>query len=208
MGRRLKAVLLVIAVAVAPGMARAESAGNPGGFVNAIIADALAMLRDPALAEPQREERLGLLLRRDFDLPRIARYVLGRYWTSASADERENFTRLFEQWVVQTYGARLSRYSQETVTVTGTRPENGADTVVTSAIVHPSGPPTHVAWRVSGQPGSYRIVDIDVEGVSMALTEREEIAAVIERSGGTVTALNRSLEEKLRGAGNSAQADR
>ena len=157
---------------------------------------------------PSAKSGSAAILRQDFDLPRIARYVLGRYWTSASADERANFTRLFEQWVVQTYGARLSRYSQETVTVTGTRPENGADAVVTSAIVHPSGPPTHVAWRVSGQPGSYRIVDIDVEGVSMALTEREEIAAVIERSGRTVTALNRSLEEKLRGAGNGAQADR
>jgi phospholipid transport system substrate-binding protein len=204
MGRRLWAVVLVFVLA--SGAARAEGAGDPAGFVGAMVKDAVAALGDPALGEAGREQRLGALLGRDFDIPRIARYVLGRYWTGASADERATFARLFEQWVVNVYGGRLSRASQENVTITGTRSQAATDAVVTSEIVHPSGPPTHIVWRVSGQAGNYRIIDIDVEGVSMALTEREEIAATIERGGGTVAALNRSLAAKLSGAG--VQADR
>lgn len=207
MVNRIRALILAAAViGFAPGMARAAEMPDPARFIDGLVAGALETLRDAALPEAEREARLGTMLTRDFDIPRIARYVLGRYWTTASEDERRSFARLFEQRVVRTYAARLSQYSSETVKVTGARPESEAGAVVTSQIIHPSGPPTRVEWRVRREGEAYRILDIEVEGVSMALTEREQIAATIQRSGGTVASLNRTLEAKLRG--DTAAAER
>ncbi|HUZ73232.1 MAG TPA: ABC transporter substrate-binding protein [Stellaceae bacterium] len=198
MGVKLRALLLVLIAGLAPGAARAaNNADGAEAFVNGMVTAALKTLRDPAMTEAERERRLGQLLVQDFDTARIARYVLGRYWMVASPGERRDFARLFRDWAVRSYAARMVQYSNETVKVTGARPESDTDAVVTSEITHPAGPATRVGWRVSHRTGAYRIIDVDVEGVSMALTERDEIAATIQRSGGTVAALNRTLAGKL-----------
>jgi phospholipid transport system substrate-binding protein len=206
MVNKIRALLLVGVIGLLPGLARAADMPDPANFVDGLVSSALQTLRNPALPDGEREARLGAMLTRDFDIPRIARYVLGRYWTTASDEERQSFARLFGRWVVHSYASRLGQYSSETVKVTGARSESDSAAVVMSEIVHPSGPPTRVEWRVKREGDGYRILDIDVEGVSMALTEREEIAAAIQRSGGTVASFNRSLEEKLRG--DTAAAER
>jgi phospholipid transport system substrate-binding protein len=193
---RLRAFLILFAFVAGLGAARAEADSPAAGFVNALVSDAVATLKDNQLSEQARDEKLQSLLTRGFDIPRIARYVLGRYWRDASDAERADFTSLFQQWVVKTYSARLANYAGETVEVTGARNEPDG-TVVASRIVHPSGPPTMVEWRLEGQGGDFKIIDIDVEGVSLALTEREEVAATISRGGGTIEAINSALKQKL-----------
>jgi phospholipid transport system substrate-binding protein len=60
-----------------------------------------------------------------------------------------------------------------------------------------------VSWRVHKGEDAYKIVDVDVEGVSMMLTQREEFASVIQRSGGTVSGLTQAIEQKIRGGESS-----
>ena len=198
MTKKLRALVLVAVLGLVPGVARAAPTADPATFVDGLVGAALQTLRNPALADGEREARLGAVLSENFDIPRIARYVLGRYWLVASDDERRAFSRLFERWVIRTYAARLAQYTGESVKVTGARPESDTGAVVTSQIIHPSGPPTRVEWRVRREGDGYRVLDVDVEGVSMALTERDEVAATIQRTGGTVASLNRTLEAKLR----------
>ena len=200
MNRRIFLALLgSLAVPARTALAAGPEEADAARFVDAVVAAGLATMHDKALSPAEREQRFASLLTAKFDLPRIARYVLGRYWIGASDDERRTFAALFGRWVVRSYSGRLSQYSQETMKVTGARAKSGSGAIVASVIVHPQGPPTNVEWRVERGTEGWRIVDIDVEGVSMALTEREEIAAVIQRDGGTVAALNRSLADKLRG---------
>ncbi|HEV2098325.1 MAG TPA: ABC transporter substrate-binding protein, partial [Stellaceae bacterium] len=138
------------------------------------------------------------LLRSGFDIPRIARFVLGRYWVSASDQERARFGELFAQWVVRTYSARFKSYSGEIIKVTGARAESPTSYVVSSQLIHTNGaPPTTIYWHVNKSGDDLKIIDVEVEGVSMALTEREEIASVIQRDGGTVTGLNQQLQQRL-----------
>ena len=184
---------LLLAFLTCSGVARAAPPSDAAGFIDGLIGAALDTLKDPALSEAAREDRFEALLRRDFDMPRIARSVLGRYWAQASDAERGDFAQLFESWVVRTYAARLSQYKGETVKVLGARPEGDAGAVVASEIVHAAGPPTKVEWRVANSDGAFKILDITVAGVSMALTEREEIASAIQRSGGTVASMNSRL---------------
>lgn len=203
----LTGVALAAALLVAQSdTARAMQAASPSALINQLVSQATALLKDKQMAEPQREAKFRNLLKAGFDIPRISRFVLGRYWRSATDQQREQFLKLFEDWIVRTYSARFRSYSGETIRVTGTRPESGATTVVLSQFISPGGaPPAKVEWHVrkTGK-NDYAVVDVSVEGVSMALTERDQIAAVADRNGGTIDGLNRALQQKINGTASAS----
>ena len=182
-----------------PGQAvRPTSATDPAAFVDGMIQQALAILRNKQMPDAARQKQFSVMLHKNFDIPKIARFVLGRYWTTASDDDRNAFNGLFEQWIVRTYSARFKEYGGENIKVTGSRPENDISFVVASQLIHPDGsPPAAVNWHVNKGPDGLKVVDVEVEGVSMALTEREEFSAVIQRAGGSVASLNQALKDKL-----------
>jgi len=178
--------------------AKATPATDPATFVDGMIQQALTILRDKQMPDDARQRQFSVMLHKNFDIPKIARFVLGRYWTTASDDDRNTFNGLFEQWIVRTYSARFKEYGGENIKVTGSRPENDVSFVVASQLVHPDGsPPAAVNWHVNKGPDGLKVVDVEVEGVSMALTEREEFSAVIQRAGGSVASLNQALKDKL-----------
>ena len=198
--RRLRLFLpaLILAFALALTGARAAST-DPTALIQDLVRQALQTLTDKQATEEIRQDKFRALLKADFDMPRIARFVLGRYWNVASEPERQEFDKLFEQWVVRTYSTQFKDYSGEQVQVTGARAESDTSTLVASEIIRPNGAaPVKVDWRVRKEDdGGYKIVDVNVDGVSMALTEREQISAVADRNGGSVGDLNKTLEKKL-----------
>ncbi len=189
--------------------AKATSATDPAIFVNGMIQQGLAILRDKQMPEDLRERQFSVMLHKNFDIPRIARFVLGRYWSTASDEDSNTFNGLFEQWIVRTYSARFKEYGGENIKVTGSRPENDTSFVVQSQLIHPDGsPPADVNWHVNKEPDGLKVIDVEVEGVSMALTERDEFSAVIQRAGGSVASLNQALKDKLEsGAIDTAGSD-
>jgi len=72
-------------------------------------------------------------------------------------------------------------------------------TLVQSEVFKPGSQPARVDWRVRTAGGQPKIVDVVVEGVSMAVTQRSEFAAVIQRSGGRVAGLLTALRDKTGG---------
>lgn len=196
--RSLSLMTLVLAIVLPATASRAAPAANAGAFIQNLVSQAIDLLNNKQMTAQDREQHFTALLHDDFDIPRIARFVLGRYWNMATPQERQEFTQLFGRWVVRTYSARFSEYRGETVKVMGTRDESQTSSIVSSQLVRPNGaPPAKVDWRVRKEDNDYKIIDVDVEGVSMALTQRDEFASVIQRSGGTVASLNHALEQKL-----------
>ncbi|HXE29331.1 MAG TPA: ABC transporter substrate-binding protein [Stellaceae bacterium] len=194
---------VALALALLCGQARAMQAADPSALISQLVTQAINVIVDKNEPEDRREAKFRSLLQSGFDIPRISRFVLGRYWNAATEDQRKQFSQLFEDWIVRTYSARFGQYSGEKIQVTGTRSEGPTTTVVISQFVSPNGaPPAKVEWvvRKSGND-DYTVVDVSVEGVSMALTQRDEIAAVADRNGGTVDGLNRAMKEKIKGAG-------
>jgi phospholipid transport system substrate-binding protein len=190
------AVALAAGIGVTPRVQAAPSK-EAETFIANLANEALKDLSDK-LPERELEKHFRTLLDKNFDMPRISRFVLGRYWTGATEQERQDFQRLFETYVVRAYSIRFSEYSGETVKVTGSRSESAENTVVASQIIQPDGaPPVHVDWIVRKDGGEFRIADVSVDGVSMVLTQKQEFAAVIERNGGGVAALNKAIQDKL-----------
>jgi phospholipid transport system substrate-binding protein len=189
---------IALAGVSAPGMP-AVAAAEPAAMISNLGSRALEVLGKEA-TQSQRVARFRELLKEDFDVPGIARFVLGRYWNTATEEQRAEFTKLFEEYIAMAYAARLSQYSGETFKVTGSRPDADG-TVVSSQIIRPSGaPPVKVDWRLAVRGGVYKISDVSVDGISMAVTQRSEFASVIQHNGGQVQGLLTMLREKTTGA--------
>ena len=77
----------------------------------------------------------------------------------------------------------MGGYTDDSFTVTGARQASEKDVVVSTRLVRPSGMEIAADWRVRVFDGKFRIIDVMVEGISMAVTQRSEFAAVVRRDG-------------------------
>ena len=176
--------LLITGVTAAPFAAAAPDARS---FIQTLGNQALAVIRSNS-APAEKAAYFHQALHEDFDLPAISRFVLGPYWRTATEPERQQFQALLEDYLVRFYGQRFAEYKGESLQMTGGRPIPGGE-IVTSRIIRPQGPAIEVDWRLREQDGVYKISDVTVDGVSMALTHRAEFTALIQRSGGQMAGL-------------------
>ena len=186
-------VLLMFGVCTSP--ASWASNGNADDFIRRVGNEAIQSLTNQALNDEQRKERFREILNRTFKIRLIARFTLGRYWRRATKEQRKEYVGLFEDFVVMAYAARFRDYSGENFSVGIVRDLNASDKLVSSKLVLKDGTAIPVHWRVrSGD--TYKIIDVHVEGVSMAITQREEFAAIISQRGGEVEGLLAALRKK------------
>jgi len=195
-----------IAAAAVPNIPDAAPA-DPSTFINDLDAQLQRLVRNTS--PEQRFRGFQQLFRTDFDVPGIARFVLGPYWRLASPLQQQEFLTLFENYILQTFSGRLSQYAEsgDAPRVTGSRldPEGA---VVSSQIniANGGGPragghaptalPIKVDWRLTAQNGSYKIRDVIVDGISMAVTQRSEFTSAIERNGRQLQALLATLRQQ------------
>ena len=186
-------VLLMFGVCTSP--ASWASNGNADDFIRKVGNEAIQSLTNQTLNDEQRKERFREILNRTFKIRLIARFTLGRYWRRATKEQRKEYVGLFEDFVVMAYAARFRDYSGENFSVGIVRDINTSDKLVSSKLVLKDGTAIPVHWRVrSGD--TYKIIDVLVEGVSMAITQREEFAAIINQRGGEVEGLLAALRKK------------
>ena len=189
----IAALILLLGLVVAP--PRQAAAQDARAFVAGLGTQAIQVL-GPSVSPAQRVARFRQLFHDDFDVPGIGQFVLGRYWRVATPAEQKEFLQLFQEYIVQSYAARLAEYGGEPFRVIGSRPA-GAETVVSSEIDRPSGSRVLVDWYLIERGGSPKITDVYVGGVSMKVTQRDEFASVIQRNGGRVDGLLAQLRQRL-----------
>ncbi|HTZ81098.1 MAG TPA: ABC transporter substrate-binding protein [Stellaceae bacterium] len=192
----IPALAFLGALALTP-LAETAAAVEPTGVVNDFGDRTLKMLSDQSLSQPDREKQFGALLDQDFDFNVISRFVLGRYWLSATDQQKQDFTKVFRDYVVLAYANRFNEFSGASFKVTGQRAEN-PDTDIINTLVQrrEGGPPAHVDWRVRKEGDGYKITEVIVDGISMSLTHRQEFAAIIERNGGNIDNLIAQIRQR------------
>jgi phospholipid transport system substrate-binding protein len=202
---RISPVLIALAGALmllmsgAPQRPAAAAGNDAASFIASTADRVLKLARNQQLSHQQFKQQLHELADRDFDTPRIAQFVLGRYWRTASEQDRQQFIQAFEDYMVNVYATRFRQYSGANFKVTGQRQE-GNTTMVTTEIDQGNGkPPAKVIWQVAKVGDGYKITDVSIEGVSQAVTYRQEFASVLEQQGGQVSALTQSLRQKASG---------
>jgi phospholipid transport system substrate-binding protein len=177
------ALAVIAGLSVAPRSAAADD--TPVAFIRALGEQAVSVIRRPDMPLATKAAYFNQMVRQDFDMTGICRFVLGQYWRVASPAERQQFCDGFADRLVRFYSQRLAQSGSGNFVVTGGR--SGSDgVIVTSRIIPPQGAPIAVDWRLGISNGAYKIEDVAIDGVSMALAQRSEIAALIAREGGQV----------------------
>lgn len=204
--RTVCTALLIFAAFVTVWPAFAADA-NPAAsaFMQALGNEAVRELTDPAVPKAEREARFRRLLNDHFDMAAISKFVLGRYWRSANESQREEFRKLFEDFIVGSYSARFGEYRGEAFKVAGSSIDNAGSIIVHSKIDMPSSEDIRVDWRLRGADPDFSIVDIIVEGVSMAVTQRSEFASVIQSRGGVDGLIEALRTKNAQSADSSAE---
>ena len=187
------AIALVFCVFTSPVHAAAKDAEN---FIRQMGNKAFASLSEGGISDDQRTERFKALLEEAFDLPRIARFTLGRYWRVATDDEKSEYVALFEKFVILAYATRFQDLSGKKFMVLQSRDISANQSLVLSEIVIPNQPAVKINWRVRSKEEKHKITDVMVEGISMSVTQRDEFVSVIRQTGGKVAGLINALRKK------------
>lgn len=188
----LFALALGFGATAGPPPAAAQS--DPVALINQLGVQAIQVL-GPSVPSAARIQRFRELFGADFDLPGIGQFVLARYWRVATPEQQQQFLGLLREYLAQAYAGRLAQYAGEKFQALNSRQEGG-ETIVLSEITRNDGTKIHVDWHLVNN-GGWKITDAYVAGVSMAVTERDEFAAVIQQGGGQVQYLLDRLRQKV-----------
>ena len=201
------AVLFVAALTfVQPAAAASDANLAASAFMQKLGNDAIAELFDSTTSRSEREARFRRLLNDHFDMAAISKFVLGRYWRSATEAQRVEFQQQFVDFIVRSYWVSFSDEIRD-VAFTVTDSSDGGDgtILVHTRIDMPSSENIRVDWRLRAAHGSFPILDIIVEGVSMGVTHRSEFASVIQSRGGVDGLIEALRTKNLQSASSSAK---
>lgn len=195
----LKASLVAgLVLTAATGLSRpalADTATATDHIAN-LSQNAITVLADGQLTETQKAAELHTLFVDGFDIKTLSRTVLGRHWRRADDAQRAAYMQAFERYVVKTYVRRLSQLEDLAVEIKGSRVIDDKDTMVTTVFAGPDGQSLKIDWRVRERDGNFKIIDVVVENVSMAVTQRSEFGSLIRSNGGKLDVLIAALEKK------------
>jgi len=198
--RLMTAAAAALALAAAAPAAQALDLDQAKTFVGTVAEKGIEDVVQADVPQDQKIERFRDLFTTYFDVPSIARFVLGRHWRQASPAEQERFIELFREVNVYTWARRFKDYSGEQLTIAGVQPDGDKGAFVDTLVEQTGGQqPLSVRWRLrerDGGPMGMQVVDLVVEGVSMAITYRSEYASIIQNNGG-VGSLNDLLAQQL-----------
>jgi phospholipid transport system substrate-binding protein len=180
--RGLAAAVAVLCLAPALALAQPDTRAAED-FIRRLGDEAVSLAADGAAPFEQRKERLRGLLGEATDLDLVSRFVLGRYWRTATPEQQQEYQNLFRRWLIEGIASRFGDYGGETFEILQSVPADDRDVLVRTNIVRPNGPPVHVDWRVRQQGGANQIIDVIVEGVSMVATQRSEFGQVVSNRG-------------------------
>jgi phospholipid transport system substrate-binding protein len=174
------------------------AAADPMAVVEAFGDQVRQVVKDSGLTPSDRQQRFRVLIDENFDFPTMARFVLGTAWRTASDESRREFTTVFAAYMVQSFGGLFGRYDGAQLDVMSEREEGSRSIIVASKLGRPdSDPATKVYWNLRSMQDGFKIVDVSTSGVSMAVTYRDQFAAVIEQDRGDLSALIDRMRGKL-----------
>ncbi len=182
--RHLIAVFLTVLAASSMGARAHADQGDATTFVNNFSQTGIVQVLEAQIPAKEKADRFRTLFKQNFDIPSIARFTAARFWKAATPEEQGKFQTAFEDVIVYTWARRFSEYSGQTLSVQSSAPDGENGAVVNSTINSKDTRPIAVTWRLRKRTEGWRIVDISVEGVSMAQSYRQEYASIITQQGG------------------------
>ena len=157
---------------------------------------ALRILGDRNLSTEAKKEDFRKFVDEVADVPKITGYVLGNYRRSLTDAQYAAFAVAFREFANTVYETRLGVYRGETLQVVASTVRKPGDVIVTSEVVGgQTKEPLKVLWRVlQGPDGRWRAVDVQVEGVWLAVTEQQDFVSTLDNAHGDINVLIAQLK--------------
>ena len=168
-------------------------------FIKDVTTQGIEQLVNADISQSERNARFTKLFNQDLDLDFIGKFVLGRYWRTATVQQKKEFIEVYRKLNIQTWSERFNEFKGKHFEFMGTEKSQQDDQIfVVTQVPMQEGAPASVKWRVKDSGGKMRIVDIIIENVSLALTARSEYTAYIQKSPDGINGLINNLKSKLK----------
>ena len=196
------AALFTLCALVLPARAQAEPTPAPDSAGAAQVVEKLheallGVMKDATtLGYEGRYERLSPVIHENFDLPFMAEKSVGRHWKSAGAENQQALVATFSRFTVANFAGRFDGFSGQSFRTLGVEPATYGTVLVRTRLDEPGDEGVALDYRLRSVDGSWRIVDIYLNGtVSELALRRSEYSALIQREG--FKALLAKLDERI-----------
>ena len=169
---------------------------EPDVFVQSTVNRASDIL-SKNISKEEKINELKLIAKETVDIKGVGFYSLGSTRKSLDDDQKMLYSRLFEAYFLKSFSSRLAEYTNPQIEVNGKETISKNYTIVNSLLVETSErPEVKIDWRIyTKNPENPLIRDLIIEGLSLARTQKEEFASILNSNDGDINALYRALEK-------------
>ena len=159
-------------------------------FVEKFADNAIMILSNNQISKNEKNDQFTNLVMSAIDLNLISQFVLSKAWKSATDDQKERYISAFKTYFINSYANKLDQYSGEKIIINGSE-EAGKYVIVDTNIVR-EGTDTlkiNLKWRLLNKDGDIRIIDLNIEGISLVIAQREEFQSFLMNNNDDLEAL-------------------
>tara|TARA_E500000178_G_scaffold323325_1_gene348812 strand:+ start:358 stop:954 length:597 start_codon:yes stop_codon:yes gene_type:complete len=170
---------------------------NPKDFVNELVSEAISKLANKNLNKDQKASFIEKVALENVDIDALGLYTLGELRKSSNKEDISIYQKSFEKYFLKSLTSRLSDYSSSKFEILGEDKKSSNYTIVNSKILpDDGGPEIKIDWRVyTKNPDKPLIRDLIVEGLSLARTQKEEFASILNSNNNDIKILINKLDE-------------
>ena len=170
---------------------------NPKIFIEELVNDAIKILSDKDISDDEKKEKIKTKALENVDISALGMYTLGDIRKGLDSTTLDTYNRLFEKYFLKSLTSRLTDYSKNKFEVYDSEQKSSSYTIVQSKIVESlNQPEIKIDWRIyTKNPLKPLIRDLIVEGLSLARTQKEEFASILNSNNNDINALFSKLEE-------------
>tara|TARA_Y100000768_G_C23907813_1_gene648447 strand:+ start:605 stop:1195 length:591 start_codon:yes stop_codon:yes gene_type:complete len=168
---------------------------EPDVFVQSTVNRASQILSENITKE-EKINKLKTIAKETVDITGVGFYSLGSFRKNLNEDQKKIYSELFEQYFLKSFSSRLAEYTNPEIDVKSKEVINENYTIVNSVLVATSNrPEVKIDWRIyTKNPNNPMIRDLIIEGLSLARTQKEEFASILNSNDGEINALFEALE--------------
>ena len=199
MKRILVSFLLIFIISFCQNIKVFAYSSDPEKFISEIIDEAKLILNSQDSKEI-KAEKLSVIALKTVDVKGIGYYTLGKKRKEITEDQIDKYNKVFESYFLKSFTSRLTDYSDPKITVLSAEKINEKYTIVKSMLVKTDKKPeVKIDWRVyTKNPENPLIRDLIIEGLSLARTQKEEFASILNSNNNDINALFSKLEEFIK----------
>ena len=166
-------------------------------FIESLGQEVLTKIASKNITEKQRERNFRELYTRAFDNNYISQFVLGRHWKKINKKTQEEFVKSFNEYLIMIYAPKFKGWSGKFKTI-DSQVENNMYVVAMQLVTNSnSSTSLNLDWRMILKNKEFKILDVNIDGVSMLVTQRAEFSSVIKNHPLGVKGLIKQMNDKV-----------